>query len=149
MPVSEENIERLRSFNRFYTKRIGLLREGLLDTPFSLTQARVLFEIAQNPGVRSAGLGPELGLDPGYLSRLLKSFEHRRLVKRSKSKHDRRVNHLSLTRQGRVEFERLNTRSHSEIGEILANLDVTQQRRLVDSMTTIRELLGSSTEREK
>src|SRR5580704_7070046 len=144
MPVSEENIERLRSFNRFYTKRIGLLREGLLDTPFSLTQARVLFEIAHQPGVRSSGLGPELGLDPGYLSRLLKSFEQRGLVKRSKSRHDRRVNHLSLTRKGRAEFGRLNSRSQGDAGEMLASLDVSLQQSLVDSMTMIRKLLGPS-----
>jgi len=149
MPVSEENIERLRSFNRFYTKRIGLLREGLLDTPFSLTQARVLFEIAQHPGARSAGLGPELGLDPGYLSRLLKSFEQRGLVNRSKSRHDRRVNHLSLTRKGRTEFERLNARSQREAGEMLSSLDDSLQRRLVDSMTSIRHLLGSPPVNEK
>jgi DNA-binding MarR family transcriptional regulator/N-acetylglutamate synthase-like GNAT family acetyltransferase len=141
MPVSEENIERLRSFNRFYTKRIGLLREGLLDTPFSLTQARVLFEIGQNPGGWSASLAPELGLDPGYLSRLLKSFERRRLVTRSKSKRDRRVNHLSLTREGRAVFERLNARSQAEIREMLANLGRSSQQRLVDSMTAIRQLL--------
>lgn len=149
MPVPEENIERLRSFNRFYTKRIGLLREGLVDTPFSLTQARVLFEIAHHPGVRSAGLGPELGLDPGYLSRLLKSFEQRQLVRRSKSKHDRRVNHLSLTRKGRAEFQRLNARSQSEAAEMLASLDDPLQHRLVDSMTTIRQLLGAAPEGER
>lgn len=149
MPVSEASIERLRSFNRFYTKRIGLLREGLLDTQFSLTQARVLFEIAHHPGVRSAGLGPELGLDPGYLSRLLKSFEQRGLVKRSKSRQDRRVNHLSLTRKGRTEFERLNARSENEAGEMLASLDVSLRQRLVDSMTTIRQLLGSSRVNER
>ena len=143
MTVSDERIERVRAFNRFYTKRIGLLREGLLDTPFSLTQARVLYEIGQKPGTRSASLAPALGADPGYLSRLLNSFERRGLVKRSPSKDDRRVNHLSLTAKGRAEFTRLNARSQAEIGEMLDHLDDSQQRRLVESMTAIRDLLES------
>ncbi len=146
MAVAEGNIELVRSFNRFYTKRIGLLREGLLNTPFSLTQARVLFEIGRQPGTRSASLVTELGLDPGYLSRLLKSFERRRLVKRAKSKDDRRVSHLSLTRLGQAVFERLNTGSRTEIGEMLEGLSATEQRRLLEAMTTIRRLLDSPAE---
>jgi DNA-binding MarR family transcriptional regulator/N-acetylglutamate synthase-like GNAT family acetyltransferase len=141
MAVTEADIHTVRSFNRFYTKRIGLLREGLLDTPFSLTQARVLFEIAQRAGTRSTDLARELGLDPGYLSRLLKSFERRQLVKRAPSKEDRRVVELSLTAKGRASFERLNARSRAEIGEMLENLDPAQRQRLVDSMTNVRQLL--------
>ena len=125
-----------------------MLREGLLDTPFSLTQARVLFELGQHPGTRSANLAAELGLDPGYLSRLLKSFERRQLVKRSKSTADRRVNHLRLTAKGRAEFESLDARSRTEIGEMLANLDGEQQQRLVEYMTTIRQLLDAPAEME-
>jgi DNA-binding MarR family transcriptional regulator/GNAT superfamily N-acetyltransferase len=142
-------IELVRDFNRFYTKRIGLLREGLLDTPFSLTQARVLFEIGRRPGTRSANLAPDLGLDPGYLSRLLKSFERRQLLKRSKSKQDRRVNHLSLTRKGRAEFGRLNARSQAEIAEMLSRLGQAEQQRLAGSMTAIRELLDAPAEAAK
>jgi N-acetylglutamate synthase-like GNAT family acetyltransferase len=82
-----------------------------------------------------------LGLDPGYLSRLLKSFERRQLVKRAPSKDDRRVVELSLTAKGRTAFERLNARSRAEIGEMLEHLDGTQQQRLVDSMTNVRQLL--------
>jgi DNA-binding MarR family transcriptional regulator/GNAT superfamily N-acetyltransferase len=143
MAAAEQNIELVRCFNRFYTKRIGLLREGLLNTPFSLTQARVLFEIGRSPGTRSAALVAELGLDPGYLSRLLKSFERRRLVKRSKTKGDRRVNHLSLTRNGRAAFERLNAGSQAEIGEMVAGLDDLRQQLLIESMASIRQLLDS------
>jgi DNA-binding MarR family transcriptional regulator/N-acetylglutamate synthase-like GNAT family acetyltransferase len=146
MPVSEDDISLIRSFNRFYTRRIGLLREGLLDTPFSLTQARVLFEIANHPGTRSSKLGPELGLDPGYLSRLLKSFERRRLVKRSRSNTDRRVHHVSLTPQGRAAFVRLNARSRAETGEMLANLESSQQQSLAAAMTAIRRLLDPAGE---
>ena len=141
MPLSEAHIELIRSFNRFYTKQIGLLREGLLKTPFSLTQARVLYELGRNPGIRSASLVEELGLDPGYLSRLLKSFEEQGLIRRSGSESDRRVNHLSLTARGRAQFERLDARSRAEIGEMLSRLNGSQRERLVHSMAAIRQLL--------
>lgn len=141
MPVSEEKIQLVRRFNRFYTRRIGLLREGLLDTPFSLTQARVLFEIAHEPGTRSASLAAGLGLDPAYLSRLLESFERRKLVKRSQSKEDRRVNQLRLTSQGRTAFARLDARSRAEVGEMLASLNGGRQRQLTDAMAIIQQVL--------
>jgi DNA-binding MarR family transcriptional regulator/N-acetylglutamate synthase-like GNAT family acetyltransferase len=141
MPVPEETIQLVRRFNRFYTRRIGLLREGLLDTPFSLTQARVLFEIAHQPGTRSANLGAELGLDPAYLSRLLASFERRKLVVRKQSHDDRRVNHLRLTAKGRAAFARLDALSRAQSGELLASLKSAEQQRLTDSMAAIQELL--------
>src|ERR1017187_6577967 len=118
MPVSENDMEQVRGFNRFYTKRIGLLREGLLKTPFSLTQARVLYELGRHSGTRSSLLAAELGIDPGYLSRLLKSFDRQRLVKRSPSHQDRRVSDLPLTPGGRTELERLNARSRAETSQI-------------------------------
>ena len=142
MRVSSQTVERVRSFNRFYTRQIGLLREGLLDTPFSLTQARVLYELGRHSKRRSADLVLELGLDPGYLSRLLKSFERKRLVKRSRSRDDRRVNWLSLTPQGRAEFEVLNSRSQVEIRKMLSKMSATQQQRLVHSMSAIHDSLG-------
>jgi DNA-binding MarR family transcriptional regulator/GNAT superfamily N-acetyltransferase len=142
MPVSEERIQLVRSFNRFYTRRIGLLREGLLDTPFSLTQARVLFEIAHRPGTRSSNLASDLSLDPAYLSRLLASFERRKLVARSQSKDDRRVNHLHLTAKGRTAFARLDALSRTQAGEMLAGLKDGEQQRLTDSMAAIEHLLG-------
>ena len=146
MPVFENDIEQVRGFNRFYTKQIGLLREGLLKTPFSLTQARVLYELGRHPGTRSSLLAEELGLDPGYLSRLLKSFDRQRLIKRSPSHQDRRVSDLSLTPGGRAEFERLNARSRAEASEMLLAMTRPQQQRLVECMTTIRQLLGSPDE---
>ncbi|MBV8551856.1 MAG: MarR family transcriptional regulator [Acidobacteriaceae bacterium] len=143
MPLSRQHTDLVRSFNRFYTKQIGLLREGLLKTPFTLTQARVLYELGRQSGMRSADLVEELGLDPGYLSRLLQSFEKQGLVRRSNSTTDRRACHLWLTAKGRKEFQNLNARSEAEIAEMLSNLNGPQQQRLVDSMTAIRELLGS------
>jgi DNA-binding MarR family transcriptional regulator/N-acetylglutamate synthase-like GNAT family acetyltransferase len=148
MPVSEDKIQQVRGFNRFYTRHIGLLREGLLDTAFSLTQARVLFEIAHQPGTRSADLAAELGLDPAYLSRLLASFERRKLIVRQQSRDDRRVNHLRLTAKGRAAFARLDALSRTQSRELLANLTDAGQRRLTDSMTTIQDLLSPNGEPE-
>jgi DNA-binding MarR family transcriptional regulator/GNAT superfamily N-acetyltransferase len=142
MPVSEEKIQLVRRFNRFYTRRIGLLREGLLDTPFSLTQARVLFEIAHQPGTRSSHLAADLALDPAYLSRLLASFERRKLVTRAQSRDDRRVNHLRLTAKGRAAFARLDSLSRAQSAELLASLNGAGQQRLTDSMAAIQQLLG-------
>ena len=141
MPASVTDVESVRAFNRFYTKRLGLLREGLLGTSFSLTQARVLFEIGRNPGTRSATLAADLGLDPGYLSRMLQSFERRQLIKRSKSTEDHRVFHLTFTAKGRNEFQCLDSRSREEIAAMLEALDGSRQRRLLDSMSAIRSLL--------
>ena len=149
MAAVEQNIERVRGFNRFYTRRIGLLREGLHHTSFSLTQARVLFEIGRNPGAQSTSLVSALGLDPGYLSRLLTSFERRRLVKRTQSSGDRRVYRLSLAPTGRAAFEKLNAGSQAEIGEMLRGMDEGRQRALIDSMGSIRQLLDSSDTKEK
>ena len=142
MPVSEEKVHLVRRFNRFYTRRIGLLREGLLDTPFSLTQARVLFEIAHQPATRSANLASDLGLDPAYLSRLLATFERRKLISRTQSRDDRRVNHLRLTAKGRAAFTRLDALSREQASELLANLPSAGQQRLTRSMTAIEQLLA-------
>ena len=143
MPPSANHIARVRAFNRFYTRQIGLLREGLLETPYSLTQARVLYELGTRPATRSSTLAADLGLDPGYLSRLLKSFDRRRLVKRSASRDDRRASDVSLTPQGRAEFARLNTRSRAEVAAMLAPMDPPQQQRLVDCMAAIQQLLDA------
>jgi len=142
MAISEQNTELVRRFNRFYTRQIGLLRDGLLDSRFSLTQARVLYELAQRPGLRPADLAADLGLDPGYLSRMLKGFERDGLLKRSNSKEDRRVHSLQLTAKGRTEFQKLNARSQAEVGDMLSKLSEGDQGRLVSSMNAIQEVLG-------
>jgi len=143
MTAPAQTIERVRSFNRFYTRQIGLPREGYLETPFSLTQARVLYELGTHADKRSTDLSAELGLDPGYLSRLLKRFQRKGLVKRSKSTQDRRVNRLYLTRRGRWEFATLNSRSQADTGKVLSKMTPGEQERLVYSMAAIQELLGA------
>lgn len=141
MSVSAADIDQVRSFNRFYTRQIGLLREGLLDTPYSLTQARVLYELGRAPAARSTDLAGQLGLDPGYLSRLVQKFERQGLVRRSTAPEDRRAVNLSLTAKGREEFSRLDVRSRAEVRSLLHQLDHPRQQQLVASMTAIRTLL--------
>jgi len=133
--------EQVRVFNRFYTRQIGLLREGLLDTPYSLTQARILYELGARTAVRSSDLVRDLALDAGYLSRLLKNLERQGMVKRTASKSDGRVQHLAMTAKGRREFGCLNARSRAQIDELLSRVPEARQRQLVDSMATIRDVL--------
>ena len=138
----EQRIATVRRFNRFYTKQIGLLGEGYLETPFSLTEARVLYELAHRERPSATELARELALDQGYLSRILRGFERRRLLTRTRSKSDGRQSHLALTARGRAAFAPLDSRSRADIGTLLARLGPAEQRRLLDAMRTIESLLG-------
>lgn len=141
-----EQVEAVRRFNRFYTKQIGVLREGLLDSPFSLTEARVIYELAQHEETTATELSTELGLDPGYLSRLLQGFKKQGLISKRPSKVDGRRNLLSLTKHGEVAFATINNRSRHEIGRMLGQLSAENQQRLVAAMETIEGLLGAEPE---
>jgi len=134
-------VERVRRFNRFYTERIRVLDEAFLGSPFSLTEARVLYELASRGRTTATEIGRELGLDKGYLSRLLRGLRRQRLVASGSSKKDGRVNVLQLTEKGRAVFADLNARSHSDIGSILGTLPPAGQRRLVGDMRDIERLL--------
>jgi DNA-binding MarR family transcriptional regulator/GNAT superfamily N-acetyltransferase len=136
-----ERVAAVRRFNRYYTHRIGVLEEGLLDSPFSLTEARVLYELAQSEGATAARLAGELGLDPGYLSRILAGFEKRQLIVRAPSERDGRQSVLSLTEAGRAAFAALDERSAKEIGALVGALSAEQQARLVAAMDGISGLL--------
>jgi DNA-binding MarR family transcriptional regulator/N-acetylglutamate synthase-like GNAT family acetyltransferase len=138
----EGQIAQIRSFNRFYTKQLGLLREQFLETRFTLTQARVLYELGRNSPLSSTALIEALGLDKGYLSRLLKVFEKQELVKRAGSSEDRRVSRVSLTAKGRRVFEQLDRRSRDEIDRMLAAMRPTQRKGLSAGMKAIRESMG-------
>ena len=139
---TDEQVEKVRSFNRFYTRHIGLLNEGLLDSVFSLTEARVLYELAHRDSVTAADLGRDLGLDAGYLSRLLKRFGAQGLIHRSPSKDDRRQFLLSLSDKGRAAFEVLNHASATQVSAMLSGLSAGARERLVQAMTTVENLVG-------
>jgi len=136
----------VRRFNRFYTRQIGLLQDGYLKSPFSLSEVRVLYELAHRERPTATELGRDLGLDAGYLSRILRGFQKRGLLKRTPSEDDGRLTHLSLTARGQAAFSPLNTRSHEDIGAMLGALPVAEQARLVQSMHAIEGILGAPPE---
>ena len=136
------SIAAVRRFNRFYTRQIGLLRQGLLDSPFSLAEARVLYEVAHRQQPTATELGQDLQLDPGYLSRLLRSFEQRGLLRKQVSPKDARQSLLSLTAAGRKAQSALEAASNAEVGAMLGNLPADEQGRLLQAMQAIERLLG-------
>jgi DNA-binding MarR family transcriptional regulator/GNAT superfamily N-acetyltransferase len=144
--LAEPRVDVVRRFNRFYTRRIGALRAGLLDSPFSLAEARVLYELAHRERPNAAGLAKDLGLDAGYLSRLLRGLERRRLIRRERSESDGRQSLLSLTAEGHRTFATLDTRSSAEVRAILAKLSDPGQRRLVEAMRDVERLLDGAPE---
>jgi DNA-binding MarR family transcriptional regulator/predicted GNAT family acetyltransferase len=147
-PATEPRIAAIRRFSRFYTTVIGALQEGLLHSRFSLTEARVLFELANRDGATASTLGRELGLDAGYLSRILHRFEQERLLVRQVSETDRRQSVLALTEAGRAAFAPLDARSREEVGTLLATLPDDAQTEVVAAMARIEALLGARPSRE-
>jgi len=137
----ETRIDAVRHFNRFFTRRIGVLREGLLHTPHSLTEARILFEIANRDEPTASDLSRELGLDPGYLSRMLARLEQQGLIDKVRSETDARRRLLSLTPAGKEAFSLLDSRSREEVAEMLGELSEGGQRRLLEAMRTIESVL--------
>jgi DNA-binding MarR family transcriptional regulator/GNAT superfamily N-acetyltransferase len=133
----EARVEAIRRFNRLFTRRIGVLREGLLHSSYSLTEARVLFELANREEPSASELVRELGLDPGYMSRTLGGLERQGLVEKVRSETDGRRRILSLTAEGEEAFEVLDSRSREEVSEMLGGLSEEEQRRLLEAMRTI------------
>ncbi len=138
-----ERVDSVRRFNRFYTRQIGLLAGHYLDSPFSLTQARVIYELAQHDTTTATGLVRQLGLDPGYLSRLLRGFQRRGLLSKQRSARDGRQSLLRLTAKGQRAFQTLNTRSQGDLEAMLGALPAADQSRLVGAMQAIEGLLGA------
>ena len=141
IPQREARIAAVRSFNRFYTRQIGVLRKTFLGSPYSLAEARVLYEIASRKAPTASDVGRALDLDAGYLSRLLRKFERRGLVRRAVSSRDARQSHLTLSPRGRGAYALLERRSQGDMGALLGRLKGAEQARLVAAMTTIRTLL--------
>jgi DNA-binding MarR family transcriptional regulator/GNAT superfamily N-acetyltransferase len=142
------SIAAVRHFNRFYTRQIGVLDEHLLQSPFSLAEVRVMYELVHQDEPTAAALARELGMDAGYLSRLLAGLLRRGLVGRRSSAADARQRHLKLTERGRRAFQILDTCSSEEVRALLERLPAGDQRRLIGSMQAIEGLLtGPSRER--
>jgi DNA-binding MarR family transcriptional regulator/GNAT superfamily N-acetyltransferase len=137
-----DRVTGVRQFNRFYTRQIGLLRQGMVGTAFSLTEGRVLYEIGRRGTATAAELVAELSIDPGYLSRLLRGFITSGLVVSTRSATDRRQSILALTDRGRETFTTLDRRSQEEIGVLLERLSDDEQGRLLTAMATIESLLA-------
>jgi DNA-binding MarR family transcriptional regulator/GNAT superfamily N-acetyltransferase len=141
-----DRISAVRRFNRFYTRQIGVLRKTYLDSPYSLGEMRVLYELAQNDKTTAKDIARDLDLDAGYLSRVLRDFEKKSLIKRTPSKTDARQSYLSLTAQGRKVYAPSEKRSQNDVAAMLARLDPGKQAQLVTAMQTIETLLeGAST----
>ncbi len=139
-----ERVEAVRRFSRFYTRKIGVLGEGLLGSPFSLTEARVIWELGHRGRTTARDLGRELGLDPGYLSRILRGFDSRGLIERQTADKDARQSILTLSRSGEAAFAKLNTRSQTEIAAMLETLSAEDQHRLVESLRVVEDVLGAA-----
>ncbi len=137
-----QKVEAIRRFNRLYTKQIGVLHEKLLRSPFSLTEARVIYELAHHEQTTATELSNELGLDPAHLSRILHRFKKQGLLDKRLSETDGRQSLLWLTKQGQEAFATLNARSYNEIEAMLNRLPIEDQGRLIEAMCTIEKLLG-------
>jgi len=140
----ERSVGAVRRFNRLYTRRIGVLQDGFLDTPYSLAECRVIYELAQRDKSTATEVAAALGLDHGYLSRILRGFSERGLVVRTASPTDRRQSLLSLTAKGRLAFGKLDQRSQDDVAAMLARLSATDQARVVAAMRTIEGLLAEA-----
>src|SRR5512132_1215142 len=139
--TTHDRVTAVRAFNRFYTARIGVLRDGLLRTPHSLTEARVLYELGQREVTEVADLRRETDIDAGFLSRLLARLQRDGLVARERSTDDARRQRIRLTEEGAAAFAELDRRSADEIGAVLDALSEDDQRRLVGAMDTVHEVL--------
>lgn len=144
---NDARITAIRQFNRFYTRKIGVLEQHLLESPFTLTEARVLFELAHRDKVLAKEIGAELGLDPGYLSRIVQAFTEQGLLTRKPVPSDRRQFELALTAKGKQAFSRLDRTSHQEVGKMIERLPGDGGRRLVDAMAIIERLLDETIDR--
>ena len=136
-------VEAARRFNRFYTQRIGVLDEGLLESPFSLTEVRVMYELAHRRGIGAAELARQLGLDKGYLSRILKRFRAKNWLARSVARDDARRHLLALTAVGHRAFAPLERRSRQQVRTMLSPLAPTRRQRVLDAMRTIERDLDA------
>jgi DNA-binding MarR family transcriptional regulator/GNAT superfamily N-acetyltransferase len=141
---SDGQVAAVRAFNRFYTRKLGVLDQQLLKSPYSLSEARVLYELAYREDLSAKEIGSELGLDAGYLSRIVQNFEESGLITRKPLPSDRRQFRLSLTAKGRQAYAKLERSSQEDVGAMLAALPTGGSQRLIGAMALIERLLGAS-----
>ena len=140
----DSRVAAVRAFNRFYTRKIGVLQNRMLSTPFSFAEARVLYELAHRERPTATDIRKELGLDAGYVSRILREFERKKLVTRTPSKSDERQRFLSLTAKGRRAYAPLEERSDRDVAAMLEGLAPAERNQVVEAMRTIERLLGGN-----
>lgn len=146
MARNQEYINKIRSFNRFYTNIIGLLDQHFLDTPFSLTEGRVLYEISQIEECSAKKIRENISIDEGYLSRIIDKFIKKGLITKTPSARDRRLHMIMLTKKGYQEFSKMNENSNQLISQITEKLSAQENTELVRMMERIQELLHSRAE---
>jgi DNA-binding MarR family transcriptional regulator len=146
MAYDQALIDGIRSFNRFYTSIIGLLEQHFLDSPFSLTEGRVLYEICNTADCSAKKIRANIVIDEGYLSRILDSFVKRGLIEKTPSPKDKRSRLIVPTEKGKGEFAKLNDNSNTLIAGMIAGLSVEDREDLLDKMEGIRALLEKSDE---
>ena len=144
-PIVDKQVSAIRAFNRFYTRKIGVV-DGMASSPYSLAEARVLYELAHREKPTATDIRKELGLDAGYMSRILRDFERRKLVVRERSKTDERQRFLSLTGKGRRAFAPLNERSNRDVAAMIDAVSPRERNQLVQAVATVRRLLGDNPE---
>jgi DNA-binding MarR family transcriptional regulator/GNAT superfamily N-acetyltransferase len=147
-PHDAHRVAAVRRFNRFYTQNLGVLQHGWLDSPFSLTEARVLYEIKQRDRATASDIARDLGLDAGYLSRILRRFHKSGLIRKDVSPDDGRQSFLSMTARGRKAFDPLETRTERQIGAVLGRLTAPEQDHLVSAMRAIETMIASEPKAE-
>jgi DNA-binding MarR family transcriptional regulator len=138
---SAQNVARARHFNRFYTRLIGVLNRGFLESEYSLTEVRVLYELRQRESTTATELVQDLGIDAGYLSRILRGFERRHLLLTESPEHDRRQRMLGLSSRGKRVFDAIEARQRKAVVEMLERLAPGEQERVISAMQTIQRLL--------
>src|SRR4029453_649788 len=139
---SEQEVAAVRAFNRFFPRKLGVLDQQLLKSPFSLSEARVLYELAHRQNLSAKEIGAELGLDAGYLSRIVQNFDEGGLITREPLPSDRRQYQLALTAKGRQAFAKLDRSTNDDVAAMLEGLPLGGKQRLVGAMADIERLLG-------
>lgn len=142
--LTVSNVSEVRKFNRFYTNILGFLNEYIYDSPFSLTETRILFEIYNTSNCTAKFIQEKLELDGGYVSRITKKFEKEKMIYKQKCKEDGRNHFLYVTEHGKLIYKELEKKANQQVEYILENLDHVQQQKLVSSMNTIQEILSHS-----